>query len=701
MPLGIELAAAWLRVLPCQEIAAEIESSLDMLSTAPGHFATRHGSLRAIFDSSWQMLAGEEREVLKALSIFRGGFGRVAAGRVAGAGLAGLSALLDKSWLHRRFDGRYEMHELLRQYCGEKLDDEPQDGVAVRDRHSRYYLTWLADLAADLKGRRQVEALREIREELRNVEAAWEWAVERRDWDRLGAAAESLWIFYFDVSAFAAGQRVFGRGAGCLAGAAATNRTANGEAKPQAARSLGKLLVRHGTFSLLVGQFGPARDRLQEGLAWSRQAGDQAETAFALNWLGNMATAQSNLPVAQTLYEESLGLRRALDDRWSTATSLYNFGSLMWQFGEYVEARRLCEESLALRRGLRDLVGLAFVLGDLGGIALRQGELAEAERFFVEGIAIRRELADDICVPFSYSRSDLSDVAYLMGNYAEAERLARESLARLRRADNQWNIPFALARLGLIRCALGDGQVARELLQEGLALAGTHLEPPATAQLLNNLGQVCAMAGDHAAAERCHRQSLTIARERGNRPEIAAALAGLGQAACNQATYEQARAFCGEALDMFETMGARLEAAALLRVLGDVARGQGHLEPARRQLLAAWQTAAQAGAAPLALAVLLGLAELKISGPEEGLSIVASPPSPAALRSIAELLALPLSEPRAAHWVRERAEALQARLADAMDPGELAAALERGSGRPLESLFALEDPALLYLPAVP
>lgn len=195
MPLGVELAASWLRVLPCSEIAEEIACSLDLLSTAAGSGAERMRGLRAVFDTSWEMLDAEEQQALTRLSIFHGGFSRAAAAQVAGASLGVLASLRDKSWLRQRGDGRFEIHELLRQHAGEKLDERPRAGADARDRHSRYFLGRLHELRPDLKGARQQGALADIRQELNNLREAWAWAIDRGDWDALTNAAESLWMF--------------------------------------------------------------------------------------------------------------------------------------------------------------------------------------------------------------------------------------------------------------------------------------------------------------------------------------------------------------------------------------------------------------------------------------------------------------------------------------------------------------------------
>ena len=115
MPLGIELATAWIRVLSCQEIADEISKNLDFLSTTQRNVPERHRSVRAVFEHSWGLLISEEQAVFKRLAIFRGGFTRDAALQVTETPISTLSALMDKSLLYRTFSNRYHVLEVLRQ----------------------------------------------------------------------------------------------------------------------------------------------------------------------------------------------------------------------------------------------------------------------------------------------------------------------------------------------------------------------------------------------------------------------------------------------------------------------------------------------------------------------------------------------------------------------------------------------------------
>jgi predicted ATPase/class 3 adenylate cyclase len=208
LPLGIELAAAWLEVLPLQEIADEIERCLDILSTEQYGVPDRQRSIRAVFDTSWQLLSDRERAILPMLAVFRGGFRREAAEFVAAAGLRDLLGLVNKSWLQIKDEsrgapsdtktfagsnlagpalvgGRFEIHELLRQYAEEKLRHSPELEAGARDRQARYYARFLESQRRRMVGREQVKALDAVAEEFDDIREAWEHWTNQGEFDRL------------------------------------------------------------------------------------------------------------------------------------------------------------------------------------------------------------------------------------------------------------------------------------------------------------------------------------------------------------------------------------------------------------------------------------------------------------------------------------------------------------------------------------
>jgi DNA-binding SARP family transcriptional activator/predicted ATPase len=184
LPLGVELAAAWLKLLSPQEIAREIERDLNFLAVSHPELPERHHSLQAVCDTSWRLLAEEERSVLSSLSVFRGGFTLEAARQVAGATPHLLSALADKSLLRRRAENYFDIQELLRQYAENRLCELPEKSESARQRHCTYYRAFVAQRKSCLeqalkRGERSEAILEEFDQESDNLQASWHWLLRQ------------------------------------------------------------------------------------------------------------------------------------------------------------------------------------------------------------------------------------------------------------------------------------------------------------------------------------------------------------------------------------------------------------------------------------------------------------------------------------------------------------------------------------------
>ena len=173
MPLAIELATSWLQVLSLEEISKEIERSLDFLESSWRDLPDRQRSLRAVFDSSWALLDKQSRPILKALSIFRTSFTREAAQAIAGASAKSLLDLANKSWIQRTSNGRYQIHELLRQYTFEILQKEKASFDQVKKQYCDYYAGFSFSMWQKLKGPDPGGAFVEAENEFENMRTAW------------------------------------------------------------------------------------------------------------------------------------------------------------------------------------------------------------------------------------------------------------------------------------------------------------------------------------------------------------------------------------------------------------------------------------------------------------------------------------------------------------------------------------------------
>ncbi|GMA14163.1 transcriptional activator [Deinococcus metallilatus] len=466
-PLGLELAAGWVRCLGLADIAREIGENLDFLSAAGSDAAGRHASLRAVFDHSWRLLTPAEGAALRALSVFQGGFRLEAARRVSGASLPVLAALVDKSLLRRSHSGRYDRHALLHQYAREKLAEQPGEQRAARERHGRYYLALLAERSGEIGGPQGQAALAALDEEFGNIRLAWHWGVEEartgqvwREWRRAAVGG----LPYFSLRArYQEGEALYGEAAAALE-----------EAGPEHGAALGEVLIPQASFTMRLGRYEEARYLGERGLALVLP--DSQEAITGLGVLGAVEERTGAFSQAERHFGEALVLAERHGRVPDQATLRYNLANVALGLGDYDRAERQVERSVALFAGIGQRLGLVFGLDLQGYVALGRGHLDDAGRVLTRGLALARELGLHQRVPDFLQ--NLAEVAYERGNLAEARRLAEEGLALAQAEGHQTMEISALALLGRVSAAAGDDRQARGHLRRSIRLAWVSGETP-------------------------------------------------------------------------------------------------------------------------------------------------------------------------------------------------------------------------------
>ncbi len=414
MPLALELAAAWVRLMSCQEIAQEIERNLDFLSTPLRNMPDRHRSLTAVFDHSWHYLSRDEQHVFRGMTVFRGGFSREAAEQVAGASLPLLAALVDKSMLRRNDSGRYELHELLRQWGAEKLR-EAGEAELVRSLHLEFFLNLAEEAEPKLQGAEQATWLKKLNTEHDNLRAALAWSLEGGEAEmglRLAATLGEFWLMR--------GQ-LFGEGIEWL------ERVLSGVEATEPTRARARAFRRLGMLTELQGNYAAARSAFEQSLVLYRELGDKEGIAASLNYLGETVATQGDEAAARPLfaaarsaYEESLASLRQQGDQWRIARALNVIGEIARIENDYPMARSFYEESLALRRELGDTRGIAVSLINLGLVALHQDEDRQAATYFEESLPLFQKLDSTRGII-----DCLAGLAGVAGKKGQPERAAR------------------------------------------------------------------------------------------------------------------------------------------------------------------------------------------------------------------------------------------------------------------------------------
>jgi predicted ATPase/DNA-binding SARP family transcriptional activator len=502
MPLAVELAASWVRVLSCAEIVAEIERSfvadrsLAFLATTTRDIPERHRSLTAVFDHSWQLLSADERRALRQLAVFRGGFSREAAEAVAVASLSVLSALVSKSLLRRTSAGRYDLHELVRQYALKHLQANEQEVSQTLDRHCRYFTALLAQRGPALKSADRQTVVTELLVELDNLRLSWNWAAAHERAAELSQAADTLFWLYESRCNCREGVPLFEQAARGLQTIADQPVVVPGDVQWAQQLALGQVLSYQGHFCFRQGQHPQARDLLQRSLMVLQALDDQRGTVEQAHIIG-----------------------------FASSTTAAFLGMVTAMMGDYAEGRRWLQESLTVKRALNDRWGIVLCLRELGLAAYQQGEYAEARAFLSESHALSRELGNAWAIAFSLNC--LSMAVYAQGQLREAQQLLQEGLAISQSLEDRYNIAFALDGLGRVQHAQGDDKAAAQLFTTSIALSREIGDQASVAQGLTNLGHALLAQDNRAEARRCFQEALTIAREMQLTPIVLDGLAGM------------------------------------------------------------------------------------------------------------------------------------------------------------------------------
>jgi predicted ATPase len=517
MPLAVELAAAWVRILSCDEILAELGRDIDILSSSGVALPDRHSSLRATFDASWRLLSAVEKSALSRLSVLRSAFDREAAAVIAGADVPVLRALLEKSLLSRESE-RFVMLEVVRQYAVEQLQHDEAAEAEARGRHMTYFGAMLARVQQDAARWDRV-ALERIAGHIDDVRAAWSHAVDSHATEFLLDSTDALFHFYDARGWVREGLQSFGKAAASL-DEMRDHATTDAAADLTPRRVRARLDVRQGVLHGRVGELALADSLLRKGLEASRALGEDDEVVFALNRLGSNCLLAGEYAHAEVAHREALTLSRSTGDTHAEGWSLAYLGNVAWAMGDYAAATSHHTAAIALLRTHSDLNGMCMSINSLAAIAYVKHDHEAARQRLSEGIALQRELRNQRSAAMLLH--NLGSTEILAQRYDDAQVHLQESLTisldmGYRRMSALSLV--ALADLALQRDRIGD---AADALQRALRAAADADHTPVAletllgcARLLSRMRKVedairlASVVARHPASDEDARQKAT------------------------------------------------------------------------------------------------------------------------------------------------------------------------------------------------
>ena len=568
VPLAIELAAAWVRVLSVDQIVSRLDDRFRLLTSGDRTAPPRQRTLRAAIDWSHDLLADREQVLLRRLSVFAGWSLEMAEQVCSGDDLpAGdvldlLASLADKSLVvvdtETRAETRYRMLDTIRDYAASRLADAGEDAAThrrLRDyalREVEYlHQVGMAEIAAPWSAR--VAVFGRFDADAGNLRQVLGRCLAEQDAEtglRICTAARPVWIV----------RGSFAEGGEWLDAFLAVKA-----AVPGAVR--GAALVGRAQLAMASDPAG-AEYRATQGLELCRAAGDRSWTSAALNLLAEVSLHAGRPGEAAARVEEALATAREAADRWNEGYALGTLAAVAGQRGDLPEAQRLGEAALAVMRDIDHQWGAARTLLGLADLARLTGDQGRAQQRYAEALVILRQVSAR--PEIARCLAGLGRIAMDRGDLTLARRHLAEAITLSRAMGS---------RIGMIRgleafAALAGMEVA------GTGLAGTGLA--GTGQRPDRVVRLAAAAA--ALREAAHLPARPAARTE----RLLAAAQGLGQQTTAELWAEGSALDANSAVELALAPGPEADAGAAAPAARPAAKtlADGGLTPRERQIVA-------------------------------------------------------------------------------------------------------------------
>jgi len=445
-----------------EEIASEIEKSIDLLETEKRDVPERQRSVRAVIESSWNQVDASAQNLLKRLAIFRGGFTRDAAQQAAGASLRGLSQVVDKALVRRDPDtGRYSMHELLRQHAEEQLKLSVEEERSAHEGHAKYFADFMQSCRLRLYDQRQSAALLDVEADLDNIRIACNYWADKQDVSHLLEFIEALYLFFEIRTSYTPALQLFH---------AAARKLASDERDIVCARA--RIRARQAWFTAMIGFPNEGLLMAQESLntlSEHHQVINQQEllgvaiNAVFLNKIDILSQ------ITKEVTERAEQSREAFERVWALEWRAY---ALILQH-QVEDAAQTVQQALALSKELDNPMGWSWSEALLGACSIATGDTSAAKTYYLHGVEQAQRIGYKRLLQICYE--PLATLALMDNDVEQAQQFSLKCL-RLSRECGQTREMLASLR------DLASVYVAQNKLDKALRLLAVVLNHPASEQ---------------------------------------------------------------------------------------------------------------------------------------------------------------------------------------------------------------------------
>src|SRR5262245_61133515 len=417
LPLAIELAAPWLKVLLVHDLLRRLDHGVLSPTLGPRDLPARQQTMNATVAWSYQLLVPHEQRSFRRLGVLPGPFSIEAVAAVlsddalAPAPLddaqRATAGLIERSLLTRAQGALgsrafFRMLETVRAYALTELTASGERGVAMEGL-ARYCATAAAAAEAHLMGPEQGEWLDRVRDDLESYRTAMTWLIER---GRAADACEMAWSLLFfwlirghtseglrwyeqlgaqeslppsDRAATLVGTGVMLYAQGQIERArhACTDALTTADGATTIAACIAEAVLGH--IALAVGDVPAAHARLTTAIAGFEALGVDWAAGHALGGRASAALAARDLGATERFVAQASALVVAAGP-WCSLSVLYVQAALAVRRNEPDNAIAYVRESLARIHKVRDTFAFLFALAPLAAAAELKGDDAWAAR---------------------------------------------------------------------------------------------------------------------------------------------------------------------------------------------------------------------------------------------------------------------------------------------------------------------------------
>lgn len=390
-PLGIELAASWIRLLSPDRILKEVQKNFDFLDSHSGSpNQSKHKSMRAVFEYSWKLLEKSQQNCLRSLTVFQGGFTIEAFKAITDGNHRDILDLVDASLLQETNEDFFDLQPLVKQYAQEKTKESEHLKLSSEKKHCEYYLEHVAQFKDLIRGKEQDKYLKNIEGSVENIILAWYWAIHNQyQVNTLPTVTEVLRRFFVEKARFTEAINLF------------ENTLITTYSDDSFQRLNGHIKGHLGCIKLYTNESSSAINLSRDAISNLKELNDYQGMMLPLNTLGATEAEQGNYSAAKNYFKHCVKIARHLSET-EEATHLANLAMAEQYSGDYTNAAENYQSALDLARRYR-LSNLELnITNNLGHLMLATRRTQSAIQLLNDNLELAREIGSTQILPYTY-----------------------------------------------------------------------------------------------------------------------------------------------------------------------------------------------------------------------------------------------------------------------------------------------------------